>query len=426
MKVCSGSELTTQRVYPSACHAYCNNEVVWRGCVETTAAPTTALPPNDQCPTAKTRCLGKALEGGAQQQVPGPTGHEQCRCKPDCHTCSYTVGGFKQPMHSSRAGDCEVCKNGQYLYEGGCIDRDACIATGHSVANGQGKFGKRCEPAPTTAAPVVAQCTGKRFEGGSAASCKCRKDCHSCQYFVSPSDSAGACTTCKNGQFLLDGDCVAASACIETGRAAIGQGKFGRACGDARSADQCIQGADNCHRCGTVGQNGERAPCTMCKNGKKLHSGLCLDGCPDGFFSVASQAKFNRICRPIVRVPTTACIRKTDNCHQCNADGSECAMCYNAQHLLDGACVNSCPFTTIVRGSGNFNRRCIPMAAACGNANCNTCAEDGQSCAVCQSSKYLFAGECVDDCPSSFTRVGFLSSFGRTCCLIIGGQSSCD
>eukprot|EP00729_Bicosta_minor_P021017 gene21017-16833_t len=142
--VCTGDPINP-KIFKSACYAYCNNQVRWRRCDGDIADDDDA---DATAPTIETRCLGKSLEGSDAGQ--------ECRCRSNCHTCSYTVGGA-----AGIPGSCELCKNGKYLLNNECVDRDACTATPTPTSSlthaytpkGTGNFGKRCELVATSAPP---------------------------------------------------------------------------------------------------------------------------------------------------------------------------------------------------------------------------------------------------------------------------------
>jgi proprotein convertase subtilisin/kexin type 5 len=153
----------------------------------------------------------------------------------------------------------------------------------------------------------------------------------------------------------------------------------------------------------------------MCYNSAYLHGGVCIDTCPDGFASIG-EGKFKRHC---LEGDAPACIKKQDDCHECNEDASACNFCRNNAYLHDGACHASCPDGLAGVGNGFYKRRCEDSdgeESACTRkeGNCHQCNDDGTECATCYNQKYLHKGVCVATCPDGFFPVGF-GNFRRTC-----------
>jgi hypothetical protein len=122
------------------------------------------------------------------------------------------------------------------------------------------------------------------------------------------------------------------------------------------------------------------------------------------------------------------CIVDVPHCHAC-ADNTTCALCRDAQYLLNGECVASCPAGYVGRGSGDFRRVCealnstsLSIAAASGvtpcidqQNHCHVCAS-ATVCDFCRDAHYLFNGTCVSSCPAGYIPQGS-GNYRRRCAL---------
>ena len=217
--------------------------------VETTTntpAPTTTAGPST--------CVGRATE---EEDMP-------CTCGDDCHTCAFT----------DKPGACKKCKNSQYLFGTDCVAKEDCSGAG-KTPSGAGKFGRVCKDKASGGGgggTGAAECKGKKV-AGSDIRCSCSTDCHTCGFEID-TNTAGACTMCKNKRYLSDGACVTEEQCQATGETPTGNGSFKRTCG---SDKKCVKKQNDCHQC-----NKDGSACEMCRNKAYLHEGVCQSSCPEG------------------------------------------------------------------------------------------------------------------------------------------------
>jgi len=218
----------------------------------------------------------------------------------------------------------------------------------------------------------------------------------------------------------------------------------------------------NCHTC-EFDAPASYGSCTLCKNSKYLHDGVCYTECPAGT-SPAGSGSFGRACLSTTTAATTSTggagtaepgnfdecqgkllftaqtsCRCNSNCHTCEWNGADngCSICKNQRYLLEGRCVDACPSGYKGAGTGAFSRECIPESpealeelcigrttsttlvgctCAATDADCHTCSWNGSSgtCVRCKNEQYLHEGICVPTCPAGFTGSG-TGSFNRVC-----------
>jgi len=232
-------------------------------------------------------------------------------------------------------------------------------------------------------------CKSKKISSGNllGESCKCANN--NCHYCVQQSNG-DVCRKCRNGFYLLDGDCVES---CPSHMAQSGISKWGRVCrnpftcrsGRAKDEDgktfgcKCASvsngGGSNCHQCDhEAGGYGEK--CSVCNNKKFLHNNVCHDSCDsvDGTSNLAHyipSGSYGRECRNAFicsggkdaddvacKCPRTI---GRNNCHTCliaNPD-PKCVRCTNNHFLHEGMCKKRCPKTTLAVGTETMGRVCV-------------------------------------------------------------------
>lgn len=142
-----------------------------------------------------------------------------------------------------------------------------------------------------------------------------------------------------------------------------------------------------------------------------------MRSCPASSHTPFGNGRFNRVC--IAVRPTTACMPLQRDCLQCNANNSACVTCAHSRLLFNGTCVSACPSGFVSRGSGRFNRQCVPGPPLCQRLKdgCLVCDEAQRSCLSCTYNKVLFNSVCVarSQCPSTTHYVLGAGGFRLTC-----------
>eukprot|EP00049_Salpingoeca_infusionum_P011154 m.192322 g.192322 ORF g.192322 m.192322 type:complete len:575 (+) comp14852_c0_seq8:2051-3775(+) len=197
------------------------------------------------------------------------------------------------------------------------------------------------EPAHSTTATVTVTSTTTtevpRCRPQKDKDCHCPTDCHECL-----KDEKSSCMRCKNRKYNSGGSCL--DRCPQ-GRFPIGQGSYGRFCGDEEESKLYQAG---------VRVDQDRPALEQLSSHEKW---LKLNGLnkEDGEKLLANaEDTFSYTCQDCA---SEACV--------CNKATSEvyCMLCTNMKYLLDGNCVAECDRTThIASGTTRFGRKCIPKA----------------------------------------------------------------
>ena len=148
--------------------------------------------------------------------------------------------------------------------------------------------------------------------------------------------------------------------------------------------------------------NADASECSMCKNKAFLHKGVCVATCPPNTKS-AGTGNFNKRCDQ-----APACESKSNNCHECAADASACSVCKNSAFLHEGVCIAACPPGSKSEGKGKFNKRCKTHAPACVSKqnDCHACNDARSACAMCKNGAFLHEGQCFKICPPGTKSAG--------------------
>lgn len=169
----------------------------------------------------------------------------------------------------------------------------------------------------------------------------------------------------------------------------------------------------HCQSCAADGTDN----CEQCGDDHYLHSGECIEGCPEHHESVG-MSRFNRVCRPL------SCVNRRDSCEQCHTVHDKCINCRDSTYLHENTCHTECPALFEGVGNGRYNRRCRLDEACRRNVDgCNICSGgntglSGTTCTQCKQFTNLHEGSCHAECPEGFmTRPGInaASQFKRVC-----------
>ncbi|XP_064106409.1 furin-like protease 2 isoform X1 [Macrobrachium nipponense] len=161
------------------------------------------------------------------------------------------------------------------------------------------------------------------------------------------------CRGCHH--YSLEGECV--GSCPEGTYASENQ--------------ECLGCHESCVMCSGPAQN----QCLACHSGLLyvLHLGLCVETCPQGYYSVDGT-----------------CMHCGLHCNEC--DGPEqCTICDHHLLLANGSCLTSCP-QGFYETQDNKCGSCYPQ--------CETCVGGSENdCATCRPNSYQYKGRCVFRCP---------------------------
>jgi hypothetical protein len=282
-----------------------------------------------------------------------PTTTKPCAAVRSCAICS-----------TSTPTRCGVCGNNQFLLNGACV---AACPAGH-LAVGTSRFNRYCEQ--------IFACTALR---DSCLQCNANRS---------------ACAVCSHMRYLSDGKCV--SACPE-GSYGRGTGRFNRVC-IKDPATPCSTLRNGCFLCDPTNMR-----CLTCTRGKVLFAGRCIErsACPAITHSVRGAGDFRLRCLPLVIQPNPACT--ATQCYSCPTDANVCEDCVPRSVLNAGQCVATCPSSTVNLAGFGASRVCVPrptLPATCqpGQNNCLSCTDN--MCTLCDGSRSLFQGLCVESCPA--------------------------
>jgi len=231
-------------------------------------------------------------------------------------------------------------------------------------------------------------CKGRRIQTGSLVDLGCRclnEHCHFCTRFP----TSDTCRVCRDGWYLLDGDCHAS---CPTRLASSGIGLFKRRCAEpftCQSARLVVDppvnygckcaSVDNsaiadCQICDhRAGEHGEH--CRRCNAGKFLHGNRCHNTCvglegADGLIEYA-PGTFGRECRAPFTCDNRAgsdgqdckCDRTVgkNNCLVCDYtfSGTVCSRCTNGKYLRNGNCIDACREGEDASGEDRDGRECV-------------------------------------------------------------------
>lgn len=136
------------------------------------------------------------------------------------------------------------------------------------------------------------------------------------------------------------------------------------------SSQTCIGCQAPCQSCSANPNN-----CTSCITGQSLYGNLCIDQCPNAYYSEVG------ICK---NCPT--------GCFTCISPGV-CTACLSGYYSYQSLCFNPCPSPNVVVING--------VCTGCTTASCATCTP-ADLCIGCMSPKLLFNATCLDVCPTSY------------------------
>ena len=211
-------------------------------------------------------------------------------------------------------------------------------------------------------------------------SCNCRnRNCH----FCATTATTETCSRCRNGFFLLDGECVEscpseltqkgaspfARRCLEPFTCKRGRihdlGASGELALRPRTPYGCncptpsnSKADGGCFQCEfAAGENGANR-CSVCRNNKYLHNGACLDSCAGTGLAEYAPGSYRRECRAefvcdggkdpsgnACRCPNRGGLR--DYCDACRMEAGDKQSCVRCKpdskrpFLVDGECRKS-------------------------------------------------------------------------------------
>lgn len=269
---------------------------------------------------------------------------------------------------------CNMCKNRRYLLDGRCVRE--CPPVGFTPT-GAGKFNLRCVRdasthttstsaiTPTTTLPDAGSCIARRTATGDSCLCNPLAACHECSLGLTADGglTGTLCFMCKGGRYLHEGACLEA---CPVGYEAEGAGLFNL---------RCVMQAPDTTPATTTGTANPPTTTTTIDLATLIPIGDCVGG-------MASTQQIC-MCNPLAA------------CHECSLGltalgaplGVECRMCKNGRFLLVGRCVDECPPGYLGKGSGRFNLRCAPSVPTTAAA------------IDCGSNGFVYQGGCVAVCP---------------------------
>ena len=274
-------------------------------------------------------------------------------------------------------------------------------------------------------------CKGKLSTQGQH--CKCKRNCHTCQY-VAPDGwmqraqmlaADTPCLVCKNARVLLDGECVSKQHCAAIGGVVDGKGQFMLKCVATQNAppnikDASLRSGPGWMAPAIVGTpTPKNKPIAIMCAGKQTVDGnyacVCGDNCHTCWYTqVRGQG-----------MPASAVMAATAK------RSITCTTCKNQQYLLHGSCVdkNQCiKAGAVATGGGLFGRECTHTQTSaeaapkssiqtdvswqtfvCGDAiqcicpvRCRVCkhfnlgsSTSTVTCIHCRTGYYLFRGTCI-------------------------------
>lgn len=274
--------------------------------VTTTTATTTATT-TDVCADTNRNCGAWAERGFCSDPVSSL--YLTIICKTSCrsilpadHACAIKTqacpkncgvvelgGGSCTARKSDGATICSSCNHNRIRFKGACL--------------------------------LEVHCRAQKVQSGKlkGAGCRCANPrCHNCKR-RSESQGGDTCTVCRDGWYLLNGDCV------------------------------------------------EACPATMASSGISLFNRRCLEPfiCKGGTIfdrNITSNALVLRGESFGCRCPAPGNLAG-GNCYICehfaSGVGDLCARCSGRKNLYNGHCVDECPVGTIEMGEGNYGRECV-------------------------------------------------------------------
>ena len=325
----------------------------------------------------------------------------------NCIKCS------EKCLHCSAPNTCDKCLKTAVYLAGKCLDK---CPVGFVQALGKclpcdGPNCDLCKPNNTKycidcTKPLISNkgtCVPRCPDGSFISGGKCKPCDQNCLTCV----NKDTCTTCK-GKLTKSAD-----------------GKCNPDCqlGKVRVLGECIYCQDpNCLICSNLNIN----KCSKCVPGLILYKDECLTKCPvgttknpdtntcspcsiycdqcdmkkcikctPGFYVFEKNPNYCTRCtnKSVVVVNNTTCATcKPANCLKCVSSNSEkCEVCDISKLLVDGKCLDSCPSGTFKKGE-----KCLP----CGT-NCLTC-QNANTCITCKPNFVNFEGKCDDCCPIGY------------------------
>lgn len=350
-------------------------------------------------------------------------------CSSDCKTCVTD--------HST----CGSCNDGKYLSSGKCLNCDStcktCTGLGSYCTSCDSPYilfsstcdlcdslCKTCSGSPSTCTSCTAPLT---LIGNSCL--QCINDCKTC------AGTTSTCLSCNDGYYLSGSDCnVCSTNCLTCDKnlnncltcpigSELASGTCYYECADGYTliGTACVLCDPTCKTCsGTV------STCTSCYSGF-IYASACIENCPDGYYYTGTTcSECSSLCKTCYTLPTSClscetgytlngltckmickngqyyadnyCYECDSNCLTCETSATNCLSCKLADQIVnsDGVCEVPCP-------SGYLRNSNTGDCDACSIA-CTTCEKNTNYCTTCNdTSKYLYNGACMDDCPTNIT-----------------------
>lgn len=147
--------------------------------------------------------------------------------------------------------------------------------------------------------------------------------------------------------------------------------------------------------------------CISCQDGKYLVDGKCLDTCP----YVVIDGSCTNNCPEGYFLNGKTCRPCEGDCATCSS-ATKCDTCRNNLLVYKGGCVSDCPANTM-KLNENYCLDC--------DTSCVGCSGSPFSCLRCQNGYYQFQDRCVKDCPSGF----YLDFAAKNCKQCDAGCTQC-
>jgi hypothetical protein len=322
---------------------------------------------------------------------------------------------------------CKTCSNTTVLYNGNCTN--SCplgtVNIQKECINCDNKNCNECQPGDLSKCTsckdkllllnddCFSVCPSGYFAQG--------KNCLNCDSKCAECKSDKICDRCLNQFVNLNGTCLSQCPSGSTVRNGVCYSCASNKCSSCDSNDlnkclQCSSGYLLNELCNDVCPVGYRAnevqktcvPCT--KYCDKCDENGCLV-CTKGFYFSEADKRFCVECTEsnLVVVNNICETCKVQGCKRCeDANSSKCKLCDSSKVLVNGNCLDVCP-----QGTFKVDQTC----QAC-DSTCKTCS-NAQTCDTCDSSKILFNGKCLSDCPAPFIK----NSKGAC---VVCDQADCD